>query len=289
MKISFIGLGAMGYPMARHLAKSHDVTVWNRTREVAEKHTREAGTRLAGDLEECAAADVIITIVPTSVEVDEIVDRLAGAVKEGTLWIDATSGDPVTSRETARRLSQQGIAFVDAPVTGGTPGAEAGALTVMVGGSKKDFERAEPVIRTFAKKIVHVGEVGAGHAVKAINNALLATNMLIAGECFLMAKKFGIDLGRVFEVINAGSGRSNVSENLLPSRLVDGQWPVTFKLGLHDKDVRIAESMAHAQHMAAPVLALTTSLFSAALHNLGKDADYLEVVKYIAEMNGETW
>jgi 3-hydroxyisobutyrate dehydrogenase len=289
MKISFIGLGAMGYPMARHLAGAHEVTVWNRTGEVAERHARENGTRRAGDLADCAACEAIVSIVPTSAEVDQLVDPLIGLLAPGTLWIDATSGDPVTSAATAKRLEAKGIAFVDAPVTGGTPGAEAGTLTVMVGGSSENFERAEPILSSYAKKIVHTGAVGSGHAVKAINNALLATNMWIAGECFLMAKEFGIDLNTVFEVINAGSGRSNVSENLLPSRVVDGEWPVTFKLGLHDKDVRIALAMAHERHMAAPLLALTSQLFSAALHRYGRDADYLEVVKYVAEMNGTEW
>ena len=105
MRIGFIGLGAMGFPMARHLAKEHEVIVWNRTREKAERHSREHGTRLAKDLADTAAADVIITMLPTSKEVDEIVDKLLPHVRRGTLWIDATSGDPNVSRETAKRLA----------------------------------------------------------------------------------------------------------------------------------------------------------------------------------------
>src|SRR4026209_2375172 len=116
MNIAFIGLGAMGFPMARHLSKEHRVTVWNRTREKAERHAREHGTTLANDLADCASSEVIITMLPTSKEVDEIVDRLLPHVKAGTLWIDATSGDPNVSRETARRLAEKGVAFVDAPV-----------------------------------------------------------------------------------------------------------------------------------------------------------------------------
>src|SRR3954451_19729480 len=101
MKIAFIGLGAMGYPMARHLSKKHDLIVWNRTHAKAERHASEHGTRAAGELAECAAAEVIITMLPTSREVDEIVGKLAGDLRRGTLWIDATSGDPNVSRETA--------------------------------------------------------------------------------------------------------------------------------------------------------------------------------------------
>jgi 3-hydroxyisobutyrate dehydrogenase len=289
MKIGFIGLGAMGYPMAGHLKKEHDVTVWNRTREVAEKHVKQYGTKLAAALDACAEAEVIISIVPTSREVDQLVDAIWETLRPGTLWIDATSGDPVTSGETARRLRTKGVAFVDAPVTGGTPGAVAGTLTVMIGGAADDFARAAAVIKPYAGKVVHVGEVGAGHAIKAINNAMLATNMWAASECFLIAKRFGIDLHTAFDVINAGSGRSNVTENLLPKRLLDGEWTVTFKLQLHDKDIRIAASMAHAQHLAAPMLALTSQLFTAALKNLDEGADYIEVAKYAAAMSGEEW
>ena len=108
MKIAFIGLGAMGYPMARHLSKEHEVLVWNRTREKAERHAREHGTTLLHDLAGCADAEVIITMLPTSTEVDEIVDRLLPQVKSGTLWIDATSGDPNVSRGTAKRLAENG-------------------------------------------------------------------------------------------------------------------------------------------------------------------------------------
>src|SRR5436309_7023035 len=112
MKIAFIGLGAMGFPMARHLSKQHELLVWNRTREKAERHAREHGTTVAGDLADCANAEVIITMLPTSIEVDEIVDQLLDAVHPGTLWIDATSGDPNGSRETAKHLAKKGVAFV---------------------------------------------------------------------------------------------------------------------------------------------------------------------------------
>src|SRR4051812_32862221 len=118
MKLAFIGLGAMGFPMARHLAKEHEVLVWNRTREKAERHARDHGSKLASDLAECASAEAIITMLPTSREVDEIVDQLLPHVCRGTLWIDATSGDPNVSRETSKRLAEKGVAFVDAPVTG---------------------------------------------------------------------------------------------------------------------------------------------------------------------------
>jgi len=289
MKLAFIGLGAMGFPMARHLSKQHELIVWNRTREKAERHSREYGGRLAGDLADTAQAEVIITMLPTSREVDEIVGRLLPSVRRGTLWIDATSGDPNVSRETAKRLAEKGVEFVDAPVTGATVGAENATLTIMVGGSPEDFARAEPILRIVGKTIIHVGPVGAGHAIKVLTNSIMGATVWITSECLLLAKQYGIDLKTALAVTNAGSGRSNASENLLPMRLVEGKWPLIFKLVRHDKDIRIAASIAHQQHASTPMLALTQNLFTAALHQLGDQADYIEVAKIIANMNGTTW
>ncbi|HEY5609631.1 MAG TPA: NAD(P)-dependent oxidoreductase [Thermoanaerobaculia bacterium] len=289
MKISFIGLGAMGYPMARHLKNDHDVAVWNRTAPVAEKHGREHGTRVARELASCADAEVILTILPTGREVDEIADHLIDHLRPGILWIDATSGDPEMSRATAERLRKKGIEFVDAPVSGGPVGAEAGTLTVMVGGSPENFTRAEAILRSCAKKIIHVGEIGAGHAIKVLTNVIMATNVWISAECILSMKKLGIDVRRAMEVVNATAGRSNATENLLPLRLVEGQWPLLFKLALHEKDIRIAEKIVQEQRLSTPLLALTSQLFTAALNDLGRDADYIEVAKYVAKMSGEEW
>jgi 3-hydroxyisobutyrate dehydrogenase len=289
MKIGFIGLGAMGYPMARHLAKEHEVVVWNRTREKAERHAGEHGTTLAAELSDCAQADVLITILPTSKEVDEIVEQLEPHLRRGMLWIDATSGDPNVSRETACRLAAKGVEFVDAPVTGAVVGAENATLTIMMGGTAENVERAKEVLRLNGKTLIHVGPVGAGHAIKVLTNTIMGATVWITSECMLLAKQYGIDMKTALEVTNAGSGRSNASENLLPMRLRDGKWPLVFKLLHHDKDIRIAASIAHQQHAATPMLALTQHLFSSSLHQLGDGADYIEVAKIVARMNGTTW
>jgi len=289
MRIGFIGLGAMGYPMARHLAKEHDVIVWNRTREKAERHAREHKTRMAKDLAETADADVIITMLPTSREVDEIVDKLLPSVRRGTLWIDATSGDPNASRLTSKRLAEKGVQFVDAPVTGAVVGAENATLTIMMGGAVEDFERARDVLRLNGKTLIHVGPVGSGHAIKVLTNSIMGATVWITSECLLLAKQLGIDIKTALAVTNAGSGRSNASENLLPMRLAEGKWPLVFKLAHHDKDIRIALSLAQQQHASTPLLALTSQLFSASLHELGDQADYIEVAKIVARMNGMEW
>ena len=289
MKIAFIGLGAMGYPMARHLAKEHDLLVWNRTREKAERHAREHGTTLVSDLADCAAAEAVITMLPTSKEVDEIVEKLLPHLRPGTLWIDATSGDPNVSRETGKRLAEKGVEFVDAPVTGAVVGAENATLTIMMGGTPENFERAREILRLNGKTLIHVGPVGAGHAIKVLTNTIMGATVWITSECLLVAKQFGIDIKTALEVTNAGSGRSNASENLLPMRLRDHKWPLVFKLAHHDKDIRIAASLAHEQHASTPMLALTQQLFSGALHQLGEGADYIEVAKVVARMNGTSW
>jgi 3-hydroxyisobutyrate dehydrogenase len=289
MKIGFIGLGAMGYPISRHLAKEHQVVVWNRTREKAERHAREHGTSLATELADVAGAEVIITILPTSKEVDEIVDQLQPHLKPGTLWIDATSGDPNVSRETAARLGSKGVEFVDAPVTGAVVGAENATLTIMIGGTPENFERAREILRLNGRTLIHVGPVGAGHAIKVLTNTIMGATVWITSECLLLAKQFGIDMKTALEVTNAGSGRSNASENLLPMRLRDGKWPLVFKLQHHDKDIRIAASLSHQQHAVTPMLALTQHLFTSALNQLGDGADYIEVAKIVALMNGTNW
>jgi 3-hydroxyisobutyrate dehydrogenase len=228
-------------------------------------------------------------MLPTSREVDEIVDKLLPHLRRGTLWIDATSGDPNVSRETAARLAEKGVAFVDAPVTGATVGAENATLTIMIGGSAEDFARAREILRLCGKTIIHVGPIGAGHAIKVLTNSIMGATVWITSECLLLAKQFGIDMKTALEVTNASSGRSNASENLLPMRLRDGKWPLIFKLVHHDKDIRIATSIAHQQHASTPLLALTQQLFTAALHELGDQADYIEVAKVIAAMNGTEW
>ena len=289
MKIAFIGLGAMGFPMARHLSKEHEVVVWNRTREKAERHSREHGSTLAQDIADTAQGDVVITMLPTSREVDEVVDQLLPHLRQGTLWIDATSGDPNVSRETAKRLAAKGVAFVDAPVTGAVVGAENATLTIMIGGSEADFERARDVLRLCGKTIIRAGDTGAGHAIKVLTNSIMAATVWMTSECLLLAKRYGIDLKTALAITNAGSGRSNASENLLPMRLLEGKWPLVFKLAHHDKDIRIAASIAHQQHASTPMLALTQQLFTAALNELGQNADYIEVAKVIAKWNATEW
>ena len=290
MAVAFLGLGAIGTPMAEHLARRGPLLVWNRTQARANDFASAHGVQAARTPREAAAgATVVITCLPTSREVESLLegpDGLLHGLRPGTLFLDCTSGDPATSRRIAARLAAQGVAFADAPVSGGVSGALAGTLTVMVGGDPDTFRRAQPVLQSFGKRIEHVGPVGAGHAVKAVNNALLAVNLLAVGEGLAALVKAGVPARTAVDVINASSGRSFVTEVLVPERVLSGTWPRTFRLALLDKDVGIAREFVRESGVDAPVLELTGSLLSRARMALGEDADHVETIRLIEQEAG---
>ena len=294
VNVAFLGLGAIGAPMAQHLAApEYSLAVWNRTaaksKAFAEKHAK-AHVRVAATPAEAArGAAFVVTCLPTSHEVAALLDGpdgLLAAMAPGTVLIDCTSGDPATSKKTAERLAAKGIGFLDAPVSGGVAGAEIGTLTVMVGGEAALLERAMPVLETFGEKVVHCGPIGAGHALKAVNQALLAIHIWSLGEGLLALTRVGVPPAIALEVINASSGRSNSSQNLFPARVLNRAFPRTFKLALIDKDVRIAAQLLRDQNVPSPLIQLTAELFAAAHRELGEEADHVEAVKVIERQAG---
>lgn len=285
---AFLGLGAMGFPMAAHLARQARAAggralVWNRTRSRAEAHAREHGSERV-DLPGVAGADVIFSCLPTSAEVDEMLARLADDLRPGTVWVDCTSGHPQAARRQSAALAGRGVAFLDAPVSGGTSGAAAGTLTVMVGGDARVLARVRPAL-AFAAKVVHVGEAGAGFAVKAVNNALLAANLWAAGEGLAALARAGVDPGAALDVINASSGRSNASENLIGQRVLTREFPVTFGLGLLAKDTGIAADVVREAGASAPVLMQVEALMRAAAHTVGAGEDHTAALRLIEHFN----
>jgi 3-hydroxyisobutyrate dehydrogenase len=207
-------------------------------------------------------------------------------MREGSILVDCTSGDPSTSRRVAESLAPRRIAFVDAPVSGGVKGAIAGTLTIMCGGAESDIDRVRPVLEAFGKKIIRCGDIGAGDAVKAMNQALLAIHIWSAGEALAVLSKLGVDTQVALDVINGSSGRSNSSENLFPERVMTRAFPRTFKLALLDKDVRIAAGIAEENGIEAPLMELTTRLFAEARKILGEEADHVEAVRVIEDRTG---
>lgn len=290
MRIGFLGLGAIGEPMARHLAKRDSLTVWNRTGERAAEFARVHGAQAPATPREAAAgAEVVITCLPTSREVETLLagpDGLEAGLQSGALLIDCTSGDPGSSRRIAQRLRARGVSFADAPVSGGVSGAEAGTLTVMVGCDPEIFERARPVLAAFGKRIEYLGPVGTGHAMKAVNNALLAVNLIAVGEGLAALVKAGVSARTAVEVLNASSGRSYVSEALVPERVLSGRWPQTFRLALLDKDVRIARAFVKDTEVEAPLLELAGRILAEARAELGEAADHAEIIRLIERRAG---
>ena len=291
-RVAFLGLGAIGRPMARRVADAgFDLTVWNRTAARAGEFAAATGaTAAATPADAVRSADVVLTCLPTSRDVAGLLDGpdgLLAALPRGALFVDCTSGDPATSKQIAARVAEREVAFVDAPVSGGTSGAEKGTLTVMVGGDAATLERARPVLSAFGKKIVHCGGVGAGDAVKAMNNAMLAIHVWSTGECLAALSRLGVQPKVALDVINASSGRSNTSENLFPERVLTRAFPRTFRLALLDKDIGIAAQVAREEKVPSPVLQLTAELFRMAHAELGEEADHVEAVKIIERLCGK--
>lgn len=291
MSVAFLGLGAIGFPMARRIAEAgFELAVWNRSPEKSAELERVAPVRVAANPADAArGASVVITCLPTSAEVESVAfgsDGLASTMASGAILVDCTSGDPHASRSIAQRLAAKGVDFVDAPVSGGVVGAEAGRLTVMCGGSAGVLDRARPVMEAFGTKIVLCGPTGAGHSIKALSNALLAIHLWSTGEVLVAAAKMGVEPSIALDVINGSAGRSNSSENLIPQRVLTRKFPRTFKLALLDKDVRIAESIAHEAGIPAKFIELAHELFARAHSELGDDVDHTEAITLLEREAG---
>jgi 3-hydroxyisobutyrate dehydrogenase len=284
--IGFVGLGAMGRPMAAHLAGAAPTLVWNRTASVAADHAAAHGTTAVADVADLADCEVLATCLPTTTEVEHVAGILAPVLGPGTVWIDHTSGDPAASRDLAADLAGRGIAYLDAPVSGGTDGAEAGALTVMVGGDADVLEDVRWCLDAVGDRIVHVGPIGAGHATKAVNNALLATSLRAAAEGLVALTRAGVPASRALEVINASSGRSFASERLLPERVLTREFTPTFALPLLAKDVRLAAQVVADADLDAPLLWLVEELTGAAADALDPGVDHSALVQIVERAAG---
>lgn len=285
--IAFLGLGAMGYRMASHLPKYFtDVRVWNRTFSKAEQHATQYQTQ-AVSLADALQADVIFSCLPTSEDVYQLIKNAEQQqwLKRGSVWVDCTSGVPAIAQKLQTLLAQYDIDFLDAPVSGQTIGAEQGTLTVMVGGDAQAFERAYPAMQAFGKLIKHVGDSGAGFAVKAVNNMLLAVNLCAVAEGFGTLKAHGVELNSALECINASSGRSVATEMVLPQRVLNRLFPLTFALPLLNKDTGIALDLAQEAKLSTPVLALARNLVNVANSQSTEQDDFSTLVKLYEQWN----
>lgn len=272
--------------MAKHLAGAGPLLLWNRTERVAldlAAELSERGEVRVATLSELDSADILFSCLPTSAEVSETMR--AAKLKRGAIWIDCSSGHPAAAREQARELTERGVAFLDAPVSGGTVGAQAGTLTVMVGGDAQVLERARPHFH-FAGLLRHMGPNGSGFAVKTVNNTLLASQLLAAGEGLALLTRCGVDLSAALEVINASSGRSNATQNLIPQRVLTREFPLTFRLGLLAKDANTALDVALQERASTPLLAQVAALTRGAAQLIGPDEDHSAALRLAEALNG---
>jgi 3-hydroxyisobutyrate dehydrogenase-like beta-hydroxyacid dehydrogenase len=214
-RVAFLGLGIMGSRMAANLRRAgFELTVWNRTRATADAFAAEHGAEVADTPSHAAAvSDVVITMVVDGDQVSDVLlgpEGVATRARPGSLCIDCSTIGPTATRKIAEALEHHGVHLVDAPVTGSSPRAQDGTLTIMAGGTTEDFERAKPLLEAMGKLIVYAGPLGQGQMVKLINNAVAAINAAVVGESLLVAKRTGVDLDALTQVMASGSGSSTM-------------------------------------------------------------------------------
>ncbi len=282
MTIAFIGLGAMGRPMATHLlAEGFDLRVYDANSTLAEAFGQAWAANPAAA---AARADIVVTMLPNGQIVRDVLFGAAGVARvlaPGSIVIDTSSSDAAGTVALGKDLAAIGLALIDAPVSGGVPLAAQGKLTLMVGGTdEKAFEKARPVLDALSGKLMRVGALGAGHAAKAINNAIAACIFAVTSEGINLGARFGLDPATLLEVINASSGRSGVSEGLFPSQVIPRTFSMGFGLALMAKDVGLAEALRAGLGLDLPLIEKTHSQMQAALASLGAAADFTDYYRY---------
>jgi 3-hydroxyisobutyrate dehydrogenase-like beta-hydroxyacid dehydrogenase len=243
MRVAVIGLGTMGAPMARHLIEAgHEVTVHNRTREREEPLAALGAARAGSPADAARGAGAVLTCVSDTPDLEAVLlgpGGVADGLGSGGLVVDCSTVSPSATAEIAARLRERGIGMVDAPVSGGSEGAEKGTLTIFCGGSAEDFARAGDVLNTFGSRITHLGPSGAGQTAKAVNQVMIAGTYASVGEGIALAQAAGLPIPELLEALSAGAAASWVLTNRA-GNMVDDTYPLGFKLALHRKDLGIA-------------------------------------------------
>jgi 3-hydroxyisobutyrate dehydrogenase len=268
--VAFIGLGVMGKLMAANLAGNYAVRSYDLNGKGNCRSAREAAR----------GADALITMLPDGDAVREAVLDALPSLKPGAVVIDMSSSEPAGTHALGRALSRNKIAMVDAPVSGARFKAKDGTLAIMAGGDKQAFKKVLPVLKRLGSQIFHVGPLGAGHAVKALNNYLGAAGTLAGFEALLIAQRFGLDPKPMIAAINASTGRNSTTARKIPQDVLTGRFASGFKLGLMAKDVGIAAGLARNLGLKVPYLRKTNQLWRAAHRALPRDADHTEIYKY---------
>jgi len=272
MDIAWIGTGIMGAPMVRRLLKAgHRLRVFNRTIEKARALSADGAIEAADPVEAVRGAGAIFTMLPDTPDVLRVIDQVLPALKPQQLVIDMSTVSPAASRKIAAALAERGVAFLDAPVSGGEPGAIEGTLTIMVGGDAQAFARAQPLFEQLGKRVTHMGPSGAGQTTKLANQIAVSLNCAAAAEALLFATECGLDPTRVLEAIGAGAAASWQLNNLGPKMIARDNRP-GFLVKLLRKDLRLVGEAAKQSGLALPGLAMVSSLYNTAAA-MGHDDD----------------
>jgi 3-hydroxyisobutyrate dehydrogenase len=275
MQLGYIGLGNMGGALARRLLRQHKMRVYDLKPENMAKLADKGGMASQSPKALAAESDIVMTCLPTSKEVRDAIfgpDGIAAGLKRGGIIADMTTGDPNATRAMAKELAAQGITLIDAPVSGGPHGADAGTIAIMVGASSEMFGRVRPVFEVISPNIFHCGDVGTGQVMKLVNNVVTASIRTITFEAITMGVKNGLSLKACAEVLAKSSGRSYTTEVTLP-RIVSGNAPASFTLGLMHKDVRLATELGIASGSPMLVAGLVREMYQTAINEHGADGD----------------
>lgn len=283
--VGFVGVGNMGWPMAANLLKGgFAVAVADARREVANNFVQQLGGTAPDTLAQLAAAsDVVVTMLPTSGHVGTVLeggeDNVLAGLRPGSIVVDMTSGQPAVTQALAAKVAAAGCVLIDAPVSGGVARARTGELAIMVGGPEAAIARARPVLAAMGTTITRCGEVGAGQAMKALNNLVSAGGFLIGIEALLIGQKFGLDPGLMTDVINASTGMNNSTQKKFRQFVLSRGFDSGFSLDLMVKDLSIALELARGGAVPAPFAAQCRELWAAAAHLLGPGQDHTAVAK----------
>jgi len=289
--IGFIGLGVMGKPMARNLlAAGHELVIYSRTRADVDELAAEGATSAAAPREVGERADVTITMLPDSPQVEEVLagdDGVLAAANPGSLVIDMSTISPVVTRAVAALAGDRQVGYVDAPVSGGDVGAREGTLSIMAGGSEEDFDRARPLLEALGKTIVHVGPVGAGQVVKACNQVVVALTIEAVSEALVLGSKAGVDPATIIQVLSGGLAANRVME-VRGRNFLEHDFEPGFRIDLHHKDLGIALATAREYGVALPATAAASEMLQA-LRTRGRgDRDHSALLTLIEDLAQHT-
>jgi 3-hydroxyisobutyrate dehydrogenase len=279
--VGFIGIGNMGRPMAANLVKGgYQVVAYDTDIDRAAKFAEDCGGDCAATLADLAKRiDAVVTMLPTGKEVRACLleaedGALAANLRKGAIVIDMSSADPVGTRKTHADLAARGLAFVDAPVSGGVPRATDGTLAIMIGGDAPAVAAAKPVLEKMGTRLFEVGGPGNGHAMKALNNFVAGSGFIAVAEAVLVGQRFGLDPNVMIDVMNVSTGKNFNTENVVKQHVISRQFASGFALGLLAKDVKIAADLAHAIDVESPLSRLSAALLEEARDEVGFAKDH---------------